>query len=360
MYRKQKWLQELLRQNKNSFFTNKTPYAAETAVCGVFGIKARKAVVKEYEIVEHLQLEDMNIFLVELSYRSPHLHKEFEICMVLTGRVIVYANQNACIFEPGDVMIFNPHQSHELRALTERVLLVSIQAASGFCSRVYPSIRRLEFEQMKIDFTGNPQCKSRMQNQMLQLGLLYHKAEETYEFFCMSMLYEMFGILLQTQSWHLISEKEKMERYNKGIRLSRITDYIETHFTEKITLTDIACNENLSMHYLSHFFKEMLGLPFQEYVALLRFERARKLIERTNKSITEICLECGFSDYRYLNKIYQKQMGYTPMEYRRSHKIDPIETKEEILTGTIERYFSPEDSIALLESAAQSSVFVDE
>ena len=106
--------------------------------------------MREYEIVEHLKLEDLNIFLVELSYRSPHMHKEFEIGMVLSGSVMVCANQKNERFDPGDMMIFNPHQSHELHALTEHVLLLSVQAASGFCSRVYPSIRRLEFSNMKI------------------------------------------------------------------------------------------------------------------------------------------------------------------------------------------------------------------
>lgn len=316
--------------------------------------------VKEYEIVKHLQLEDLNIFLVEMTYRTPHMHKEFEICMVLSGVLAVYANQDTRTFQRGDLMVFNPHQTHELHALTEQVLILSIQIASGFCTKVYPDIRRLEFDHMEME-TEKERCYlHEIRKLALRLGTLYHKKEENYEFFCMSGIYEFFGMLLCTQPWHLITEKEKDERYNKGVRLNRITDYIEAHFTEKIMLTDIAQAEKLSMHYLSHFFKEMLGLSFQEYVALLRFERARKLVERTNKSITEICLECGFSDYRYLNKIYQKQLGYTPMEYRQSHSIYSVGKKEEIYTRTQERFFSPEDSLKLLELAEKNMLFLTE
>lgn len=307
--------------------------------------------MREYEFVEHLQMEDLSVFLVELSYRSPHMHKEYEICMVLEGKVTVSSGQQSTTFYQGDLMILNPHQSHELQAVSERVVLLSVQAASGFCARVYPSIRRLTFEQTRIGLYREDPVHMQLKRDFLNLGIQYLREEENYEFFCMSKLYELFGTLLKTQKWHLISEEEKMERYNKGVRLSRIINYIETHVTEKVTLTEIAENENLSMHYLSHFFKEMLGISFQEYVALLRFRHARKLIERTNKSIAEICLECGFSDYRYLNKIYKKQVGYTPADYRKNHKIYPIEEKEDCLGRTKERYLSREESIKCLEKA---------
>ena len=93
--------------------------------------------MREYEIVEHLKLEDLNIFLVELSYRSPHMHKEFEIGMVLSGSVMVCANQKNERFDPGDMMIFNPHQSHELHAYTipSVLSLTSVSSILNFLTR---------------------------------------------------------------------------------------------------------------------------------------------------------------------------------------------------------------------------------
>ncbi len=312
--------------------------------------------MKEYEIVKHLQMEDLNLFLVEMTYRTPHMHKEFEICMVLSGMVTVYTNQETRTFEKGDLILCNPHQSHELHALTENAVLLSIQTASGFCARAYPDIRRLEFDNIFLSFQEKPRELPRLRRLALEVAELYLKKESNYEFFCMAHLYEIFGILLCTQPWHKVSEREQTEQYYKGERMNRITNYIESHFTEKVMLTDIARQEKLSMHYLSHFFKEMLGIPFQQYVALMRFERARKLVERTSKSITEICLECGFSDYRYLNKIYQKQLGYTPMEYRSSHPVYPVEEKSEDIMNT-QVFYSVRDSLKLLELAKSSRTF---
>lgn len=192
-----------------------------------------------------------------------------------------------------------------------------------------------------------------MQSLILKLASAYLKKEEGYEFFCMAYLSEFFGELLRSQPCHLISEKEKSERYTKGKRMSRIMDYVENHFTEKLLLSDISELEGLSVYYLSHFFREMLGISFQEYIALRRFERARKMVEQTNRSITEICMECGFSDYRYLNKIYQKQLGYTPMEYRSSHEISVLRDRKEEDVINTQTFCSTEDSLEILKIAEE-------
>ena len=307
---------------------------------------------EEYEIVEHSQIEDLNIFLVEMTYRCPHMHREFEICMILSGEVAVYTNRQRQDFRKGDLILFNPRQTHELHGLTENSLILSVQVASGFYKRIYPEISRLEFGRIALA-DGDKQLSRRMQSLILKLASAYLKKEEGYEFFCMAYMSEFFGELLRSQPCHLISEKEKSERYTKGKRMSRIMDYVENHFTEKLLLSDISELEGLSVYYLSHFFREMLGISFQEYIALRRFERARKMVEQTNRSITEICMECGFSDYRYLNKIYQKQLGYTPMEYRSSHEISVLRDRKEEDVINTQTFCSTEDSLEILKIAEE-------
>ena len=65
----------------------------------------------------------------------------------------------------------------------------------------------------------------------------------------------------------LLSDKEKNASQSKASRMRKITHYIDEHYSEKLLLSDIARKEDLSLTYLSHFFKDYLGLPFQEYLA---------------------------------------------------------------------------------------------
>ena len=114
----------------------------------------------------------------------------------------------------------------------------------------------------------------------------------------------------------------------------------------KLLLGEIARREHLSLTYLSHFFKDMLGLSFQEYLRERRFEHACHLVETTDQRILEISLACGFSDVRYLTKLFNEHFGCTPTSYRQKKRIS--RQKRPVSLGCIQSFFSSEDSVRLL------------
>lgn len=113
-----------------------------------------------------------------------------------------------------------------------------------------------------------------------------------------------------------------------------------------LLLDEIAKRENLSLTYLSHFFKDALGEAFQEYLNQKRFEYACHLLATTDRKILDISLSSGFSDVRYFNRTFQKQFGCTPRDYRQGK--NSSFPKHRILTDSIQYFFAPEDARALL------------
>ena len=103
-------------------------------------------------------------------------------------------------------------------------------------------------------------------------------------------------------------------------RLKRVLNHIQQNFTSKVSLKELAARENLDMFYLSHFVKDHLGISFQSYVSKLRLEKAVFLIANTTKKMIDICLECGFSDYRYLYRLFLAEYGCTPQQYRADYR----------------------------------------
>ena len=89
-------------------------------------------------------------------------------------------------------------------------------------------------------------------------------------------------------------------------------DYIDENFRRKLLLGEIARREGLTMPYLSHLFKDTLGMSFQEYLKKRRFEYARSLLLGTRKSLLDISLESGFSDARYMIRMFEGEFGCTP------------------------------------------------
>lgn len=286
----------------------------------------------EYEIVEHPHLEYLNLFLVKLIHRRLHLHREFEICMVLEGEVTVYTTGKTAVLKKEDVILLNPRQVHAFHSMTENALLLSIQVMPGAFEKICQGIRYTEFDTLCL---SEPECQGEtldhLRELFYRLGIAYYEKQPNYEFFCMAYIYEIFGQIFRIYPWHILTERQKMNVYQQGKRMERILEYVDRNYTDKLLLTEIAEQEKLSVAYLSHFFKDTMGMTFQQYVNFLRFEKARKMIENTTVSISEISILCGFSDYRYLNKIYKEQLGYLPSEYRSTHCAPKIREDSEDL-----------------------------
>lgn len=94
--------------------------------------------------------------------------------------------------------------------------------------------------------------------------------------------------------------------------------YIEYHFAEPITLTDIAESVHLSKIYFQNIFKESVGITPHQYLINCRIENAKKLLWNSNIPMTDVAERSGFGCQQYLNKVFKKETGMTPVSYRKS------------------------------------------
>ena len=130
--------------------------------------------------------------------------------------------------------------------------------------------------------------------------------------------------------------------------VERFIRFVDENYMHKLRLSDFAAAEGYSMSYLSHFIKEAMNQTFQEYVLSVRLNCACRLMAAGGKRMLDICMESGFSDYRYFSRAFQKQFAMTPEAYSRSRR------EEESLPGahrsihSVERFYTREDSLRLL------------
>lgn len=135
----------------------------------------------------------------------------------------------------------------------------------------------------------------------------------------------MIYYLLQYVQYEDIVEDRLLTEEKNLERLNRIINYIQENYMHKIFLKDLAANENLDMYYLSHFIKKQLGISFQQYLNKIRLEKAVHLLMQTDRKQIDICIESGFSDYRYLCKMFIKEYGCTPSQYKLQYKnLEPV------------------------------------
>ena len=99
----------------------------------------------------------------------------------------------------------------------------------------------------------------------------------------------------------------------------RAAAYIQQHYSEEISLDEIAAYCGISSAYLSRIFAKEQGRGIQEYLTALRLQNAKQLLATTDQKIYEIAVQSGYPDAVYFNKVFKKNTGMTPKEYRVLH-----------------------------------------
>ena len=301
----------------------------------------------EYELVSHGH-GAYRLFLVELVYRTPHIHRDFEISWILNGEIHVTLGTNRLDLKKGDVFLANPYESHELRAVTP-VRILSLQISPSFFSPYFKGIENLRFEQPLLP----PEEAAMICDELYQLSVRYWQQPSFYELDCAARLNRLFHSLFRCMPYTVHSDQELSRAKQKGDRMRSLINYINTHYAEKILLSELAERESLSLHYLSHLFQECIGMPFQEYLSRVRCEQARRLLLSTDQTLLDIGIECGFSDPKYFNRDFRRQYGCTPKEYRKhASSQSPRHEKEHSLSE--QDFLSPEESLKLLLRMAET------
>ena len=134
-----------------------------------------------------------------------------------------------------------------------------------------------------------------------------------------SQLYIKSSLLymLATLSAHrLFMPSEK--NFDKRVESIKATlTYIKENYHDKIYLSDLARRVNLNEQYFCRLFKKAIGCSPITYINEYRIKQAKYLLEETDLSVTEICLECGFNNQGNFQQEFRKRTGTTPLQYRK-------------------------------------------
>ena len=100
--------------------------------------------------------------------------------------------------------------------------------------------------------------------------------------------------------------------------------YLAENYNQQITLTSLAELYGLSPSYFSRKFHQVTGMGMKEYLSGIRLDHAARQLLSTTHSITDIALDCGFSDSNYFKDAFRKTYGMSPRAYRSSRMTDSM------------------------------------
>ena len=100
------------------------------------------------------------------------------------------------------------------------------------------------------------------------------------------------------------------------LRLGDAIAYIDTHYTKKITLQELAAKAHLSTRHFLRIFQDCMGRSPIDYLMHVRVQKATELLRNTTYPVTQIAYSCGFYDSNYFTRVFRKFMNVSPTDFR--------------------------------------------
>lgn len=238
-----------------------------------------------------------------------------------------YLGSNTVIFY-GDLKSFVKFEDYSFLEKTQRLLLEGIKTGNEKVvgSRLEDifaaigSLERVNMEYLKEFYLGTissinnirlsvAQAENDKKAATLHLTSIQRMIGES------ENIDELNGLLKEVS----LSIAAKVNQYNsKSIKLilRRAMDYIQEHYSEQVTLNEVADSVYVSTCYISRLFKKELGINFVDYLNGIRMEKAKELLRDPRYKTYEVAEKVGIPDAHYFSRLFKKVVGLTPTEFR--------------------------------------------
>lgn len=109
---------------------------------------------------------------------------------------------------------------------------------------------------------------------------------------------------------------QRQNDFHNSERIEKVYKYIKKNYAQKLKLEEAANMVNMSVISFSRLIKQRTGKSFVDFTNEIRLGYATRWLIESNKSVSEICFECGFNNISNFNRIFKKKQGCTPSEFR--------------------------------------------
>lgn len=145
----------------------------------------------------------------------------------------------------------------------------------------------------------------------------YQEKREGYEFDVREHMTRLWRILFSLTR-DLRTDKKKRPQND---RIKTMMEYVASHYHEKLTLKQLADSAFISPRECSRCFQETLGQSPFSYIMDYRLRKACDFLSRTQLSVTEISIVCGFNSSSYFGQAFHESFGCSPREYRNQNTV---------------------------------------
>lgn len=252
-----------------------------------------------------------------------HWHSYVEILLIRKGSYFVEINLETYVLQEGDICILNSGDLHQITGRNRETIHEVVLFDPKMLDFSYADEWEEQYIGPYVDGTlmlkniiykaeGNSEIWSLAQ----ELARRTIKKEEHWYVKCKLLILELFDAMTKQQKLLPIEHVCSAADARKVGRYKTIISYMEKHYSESISLQQLADTIPCNSQYLCRFFKEIAGVTPVQYLIAYRLERACELLKDSTKTVMEVALDCGFENISYFIRQFKAAKGCTPKEYR--------------------------------------------
>lgn len=268
--------------------------------------------------------------MMEISQHSsedtsiPHYHDYIELLYGIDADIDVYINGALYEFKSGDLVIINAKESHSLHFKSSNAYYAVIKVLPEILYNGVQSMSEMKYLLPFITVNSkherviktNTFADDFIHKKITNIMSEWNGKDYGYELSIRADILQIFLCVLRYWQNNNIEAVNKFEYSDDMIRLIQsVTEYTYQNCAS-VTAKSAAEYCNLSYSYFSRSFKQIMNQSFTEYLNYIRISKAERLLSTTQKSISDISDEVGFSTTSYFIELFKKHKQKTPKQYR--------------------------------------------
>lgn len=260
----------------------------------------------------------IGFYSVPGGYHPLHWHDELEILYYLNGNTNIDIERRIYRLIPKQVIVIDSKQIHSTHSSDATAMFVCIHISKAKLLEYVPNPESYAIRCLPAEITeenAHPYLEiCRLAEALVQL---YLKDAPFFSLEAEGIILQMFARLLEHFSVRILPEKTAQTLSSKE-RFRGIIAYINEHYAEPLTLTELAAHTGLAREYFCRYFKKNMGISFLEYVSEVRLSHIYHDLLHTGTPISELMESNGFTNQKLFNHSFKKRYGCTPSQARRA------------------------------------------
>lgn len=249
-----------------------------------------------------------------------HWHNDMEIIYVKKGRGRIYVDLMPFIVNQGDIIIVPPGQLHSIEQfedysmeyeniIFQLSMLMTVQGDICTEKFFHPLLQRKI--RIRNHYTPTSSGYSVLSGCLDTIDNICKSFSPGYELAVKGQLFTLFHALFS-----FIREPLPGHRHKSLNHLKEILKYVETNYSDKISIEAAASICSFSQSHFMKFFKNNMAVSFTDYLNDYRLTMAARLLISSSDNIVNIAAATGFDNLSYFNRLFKRKYGCTPTAFR--------------------------------------------